>query len=100
MCILRTKNPSGGYVEGSREPAQVRANEGLDEGGRGEDERNSSLTGGLPGSGQCQDFLTQAVQCEGSEGWRVSWVSRLRNSPKQSALEQFAETGQGGESKV
>lgn len=31
MCILRTKNPSGGYVEGSREPAQVRANEGLDE---------------------------------------------------------------------
>ena len=99
MCILRTKNPSGGYVEGSREPAQVRANEGLDEGGRSVDERKSSLTGGILGSWQCQDFLTQAEQHEGSEGWRVSWVSGLRNLPKQSAPEQFAETGQG-ESKI
>ena len=70
MRVLRTQNPSGGYVEGSREPAQVRANDGLGEGGRSEDERKSSLTGGVLGSWHCQDFLTQPVQHEGSEGWR------------------------------
>lgn len=57
-CILCTENPSGGYVEGSREPAQVRANDDLDEGGRSEDERKSSPIGGVLGSWHCQDFLT------------------------------------------
>ena len=33
------------------------------------------------------------MQHEGSEGWRESWVSGLRNSPKEFALEQFAEIG-------
>lgn len=71
LCVFYApQNPPGGYVEGSREPAQVRANDGLGEGGRSEDERKNSLTGGVLGSWNCQDFLTQPVQHEGSKGWR------------------------------